>query len=85
MSATIPDSIRRQVNAASALIARIIEGDLVAVHLYGSAVEGGLKPQSDIDLLVTIRQPLNTRQRASRACRIPGVNQKELGCVYAVC
>ncbi|WFZ27798.1 aminoglycoside adenylyltransferase family protein [Citrobacter portucalensis] len=63
MSTTIPDSIRRQVNAASALIARIIEGDLVAVHLYGSAVEGGLKPQSDIDLLVTIRQPLNTRQR----------------------
>ncbi|EPL1952021.1 TPA: DUF4111 domain-containing protein [Citrobacter freundii] len=63
MSATIPDSIRRQVNAASALIARIIEGDLVAVHLYGSAVKGGLKPQSDIDLLVTIRQPLNTRQR----------------------
>ncbi|MDX7141119.1 DUF4111 domain-containing protein [Citrobacter freundii] len=63
MSATIPDSIRRQVNAASALIARIIEGDLVAVHLYGSAVEGGLKPQSDIDLLVTNRQPLNTRQR----------------------
>ncbi|RVR71956.1 aminoglycoside resistance protein, partial [Citrobacter freundii] len=27
MSATIPDSIRRQVHAASALIARIIEGD----------------------------------------------------------
>lgn len=27
MSTTIPDSIRRQVNAASALIARIIEGD----------------------------------------------------------
>ncbi|EJR7283756.1 DUF4111 domain-containing protein [Citrobacter freundii] len=67
MSATIPDSIRRQVNAASALIERIIEGDLVAVHLYGYAVEGGLKPQSDIDLLVTIRQPLNTRQRNEAA------------------
>ncbi|QLR78339.1 DUF4111 domain-containing protein [Citrobacter freundii] len=63
MATTIPDSIRRQVNAASVLIARIIEDDLVAVHLYGSAVEGGLKPQSDIDLLVTIRQPLNNRQR----------------------
>lgn len=63
MAATIPNSIRQQVNAASALIARIIEGDTVAVHLYGSAVEGGLKPQSDIDLLVTIRLPLNTRQR----------------------
>lgn len=30
-----------------------------AVHLFGSAVEGGLKPLSDIDLLVTITIPLN--------------------------
>ncbi|MEB2418075.1 aminoglycoside adenylyltransferase family protein [Citrobacter sp. R-1.5.2] len=63
MTNTIPDSIRRQVNAARVLIARIIEGNLVAIHLYGSAVEGGLKPQSDIDLLVTIRQPLDMQQR----------------------
>ena len=27
---------------------------LLAVHLYGSAVDGGLKPHSDIDLLVTV-------------------------------
>ncbi|MFS7535916.1 nucleotidyltransferase domain-containing protein [Klebsiella pneumoniae] len=24
------------------------------LHLYGSAVDGGLKPRSDIDLLVTV-------------------------------
>jgi len=27
---------------------------LLAVHLYGSAVDGGLKPHSDIDLLVAL-------------------------------
>lgn len=59
MTHNIPDAIRRQVDAASALIRQIFEGNLVAIHLYGSAVEGGLKPQSDIDLLVTIRQPLD--------------------------
>ena len=63
MTHNIPDAIRRQVDAASALIRQIFEGNLVAIHLYGSAVEGGLKPQSDIDLLVTIRQPLDMQQR----------------------
>ncbi|HQW54425.1 MAG TPA: nucleotidyltransferase domain-containing protein, partial [Acinetobacter sp.] len=28
--------------------------DLLAVYLYGSSVDGGLKPQSDVDLLVII-------------------------------
>ncbi len=33
---------------------RHLEPTLLAVHLYGSAVDGGLKPYSDIDLLVTV-------------------------------
>lgn len=63
MANIIPDAIRRQVDAASACIRQIFEGNLLALHLYGSAVEGGLKPQSDIDLLVTLREPMNARQR----------------------
>ncbi|WP_336284664.1 aminoglycoside adenylyltransferase family protein [Citrobacter arsenatis] len=63
MTHTIPDAIRHQLDAASALIRQIFAGDLVAIHLYGSAVEGGLKPQSDIDLLVILREPMNARQR----------------------
>lgn len=63
MANIIPDAIRRQVEAASACIRQIFEGNLIALHLYGSAVEGGLKPQSDIDLLVTLREPINARQR----------------------
>jgi streptomycin 3"-adenylyltransferase len=42
---------------------RVLEPELVAIHLYGSAVDGGLKPHSDIDLLVTTRLPLTTVQR----------------------
>lgn len=63
MANIIPDAIRRQVEAASACIRQIFAGKLIALHLYGSAVEGGLKPQSDIDLLVTLREPINARQR----------------------
>ncbi|WP_304165011.1 aminoglycoside adenylyltransferase family protein [Lonsdalea britannica] len=63
MEKNIPDTIRRQVDVACELVTRIIDCNLIAIHLYGSAVEGGLKPHSDIDLLVTIREPLDTIQR----------------------
>ncbi|WP_428838846.1 nucleotidyltransferase domain-containing protein, partial [Klebsiella pneumoniae] len=36
---------------------------LLAVHLYGSAVDGGLKPHSDIDLLVTVTVRLDETTR----------------------
>lgn len=41
---------------------------LRAIHLYGSALDGGLKPYSDIDLLVTVASRLDdvTRRRLSR-------------------
>lgn len=59
----IPDTLREQLEKAKAIIERILGEDLLAIHLYGSAVEGGLKPHSDIDLLVTMRVPLTTAQR----------------------
>ncbi len=43
------------------VVARLVDldvGGLVAVHLHGSAVSGGLRPDSDVDLLVTTRRSL---------------------------
>ncbi|MGS1010994.1 aminoglycoside adenylyltransferase family protein [Achromobacter anxifer] len=57
MAHTIPPSIAPQVAAASSLIERHLGANLVAIHLFGSAVDGGLQPHSDIDLLVTMTQP----------------------------
>lgn len=37
--------------------------DLVGVYLHGSAVEGGLRPDSDLDLLAVTRRPLDARDR----------------------
>ena len=39
-----------QISAALALLQQHLGDDLLAVHLYGSAVAGGLKPGSDLDL-----------------------------------
>lgn len=35
----------------------------MAIHLYGSALDGGLQPYSDVDLLVTVQEPLDTNTR----------------------
>lgn len=40
-----------------------LEPVLLAAHLYGSALDGGLKPYSDIDLLVTVSEPLDEAVR----------------------
>jgi streptomycin 3"-adenylyltransferase len=40
------------------VIERNLAGALQAIHLFGSAVDGGLKLYSDIDLLVTMSGPL---------------------------
>ena len=36
------------------MLQRHLGGTLQALHLFGSAVDGGLKPTSDIDLLATV-------------------------------
>lgn len=57
MSHTTAISIEPQVAQARAILERHLAPALVAMHLFGSAVDGGLQPFSDIDLLVTVNQP----------------------------
>ncbi|PZX26181.1 Streptomycin 3''-adenylyltransferase [Cupriavidus phytorum] len=52
---SLPAGIAQQVRLAQAVIARHLAGTLLGVHLFGSALDGGLRPHSDIDLLVTTR------------------------------
>lgn len=54
MSPSFPIELSEQVRYARAAIERHLSGTLLAIHLFGSAVDGGLKPYSDIDLLVTV-------------------------------
>ncbi|CAB3957911.1 Streptomycin 3''-adenylyltransferase [Achromobacter insolitus] len=57
MIPAIPPSIASQVAAARSVIERHLGANIVAIHLFGSAVDGGLQPYSDIDLLVTVATP----------------------------
>ena len=38
-----------------------------AIYLYGSAVDGGLGPESDLDVLVVVNQALTLHQRQQLA------------------
>ena len=64
MNKSMPPEIRAQVSAACTLLNRHLGDALLGVHLFGSAVDGGLKPFSDIDLLVTVgdRVPPSVRR-----------------------
>ncbi|RLW99260.1 AadA family aminoglycoside 3''-O-nucleotidyltransferase [Escherichia coli] len=55
--------ISNQLSEVLSVIERHLESTLLAVHLYGSAVDGGLKPYSDIDLLVTVAVKLDETTR----------------------
>lgn len=54
MNDSVPTEILAQVSRTCTVIERHLAFSLQAIHLYGSALDGGLKPYSDIDLLVTV-------------------------------
>jgi len=58
MKTSSPVEIAQQLLRTRATLERKLGERLQAIHLFGSAVDGGLKPYSDIDLLVTVSAPL---------------------------
>lgn len=64
MSDSMPAEISEQLSQVLDVIEHHLASALLAVHLYGSALDGSLKPYSDIDLLVTVttRPDAVTRQ-----------------------
>lgn len=65
MNLSVPIEIAEQLTHACAVLERQLDETLLAIHLFGSALDGGLRPHSDIDLLVTVNAPLpNPLRRA---------------------
>ncbi len=72
MRVAVTIEISNQLSEVLSVIERHLESTLLAVHLYGSAVDGGLKPYSDIDLLVTVAVKLDetTRRALLNDCTV---------------
>lgn len=54
-----------EARQALVLAQRAFGPALLAMYLHGSAVAGGLRPQSDVDLLVVVDQPVTQAMRES--------------------
>lgn len=63
MNDSIPAEISAQLSQACDVIERHLASTILTMHLYGSALDGGLKPYSDIDLLVTVATQPNEAVR----------------------
>lgn len=67
-------SIKKQLVDTVSILKRQLGDTLQTVHLFGSAVHGGLKPLSDIDLLVTVSTPLDATTRAALMSKLLSVS-----------
>jgi len=52
-----------QVDDIVRIVGDVLGPDVVGAYLHGSAVLGGLRPTSDIDVLVVVRRPTTTEER----------------------
>ena len=59
------DAVGEQADAAiGALRVGVVKAEIVGVYLYGSAVAGGLRPDSDLDLFVVTDRRLSAGEKA---------------------
>lgn len=63
LSLSLPENTLAQLSAAKESLETILKEALTALYLYGSAVQAGLRPSSDLDLLLVARNPLNATVR----------------------
>lgn len=52
-----------QLETITSIVQDTLKDQLIALYLHGSAVQGGLKHYSDIDLLAVIQHPLTTQHK----------------------
>jgi predicted nucleotidyltransferase len=64
VSATIGSRDREQLAGAIAVVRAVLADDLLGAYLYGSAVAGGLRHRSDLDLLVVSARPTTLDEKA---------------------
>jgi streptomycin 3"-adenylyltransferase len=67
----------RQLAAVLALVADVLGSDLVGAYLHGSAVLGGLRPYSDLDMLVVARRPTTRAEKRRLVERLLTVSSVE--------
>jgi predicted nucleotidyltransferase len=68
-----------QVEQVVRLISEVVGTDLLGAYLYGSAVLGGLRPASDVDILAVTRRSLGVGQRRALVAGILPISGVAVG------
>jgi predicted nucleotidyltransferase len=63
-----------QLDAVVGLLGEVLGESLVGVYLHGSSVLGGLRPQSDLDVLAVGDRPLTHEEKRALAARLLGIS-----------
>ena len=79
LSAVLPAStpLDDQLASVAALVQRVLGANVSAIYLYGSAVKGGLKPASDVDLFVVTRRRTTRAQKRRLAAGLKPISARD--------
>lgn len=67
---------RQQLDRVVALVTDVVGPNVVGVYLFGSAVDGGLRPHSDLDVLAVSKRALSREEKRSLVDRILPISWK---------
>jgi len=74
---TMVDEDRQQLDRVVALVRDGLGGDLIGAYLFGSAVLGGLKPRSDLDVLGVSKRPTSREQQRTLVERLLAISGRD--------
>lgn len=66
--------IPQQAKQAQAVVEGVLGDSIIGIYLFGSAVVGGLKRDSDVDVLVVVTEPPTFGQRKALIAELMGVS-----------
>jgi aminoglycoside 9-adenylyltransferase len=69
----LPDGVEQVVN----IVANVLGDSATAMYLFGSSVVGGLRPNSDLDFLIVVEQPLSEDMRRQLVTEIMKVSGRK--------
>lgn len=67
---------QQQLDRALALVREVLGGEIVGAYLFGSAVRGGLRPDSDLDIFVVCSRPTTLAEREQLARQLMAISGK---------
>lgn len=68
-----------QIDAVVRIVCDLVGDGLIGIYLSGSSVEGGLRPASDLDLVVVSGRSLSDPERTSLAQQVMAVSGRRVG------